>query len=65
MTTISIKEILSVTMILFAIIDIIGTIPIVIELRKKAGHIQSQKASIVAWILMIAFLFENKSANPI
>ena len=60
MTTISIKEILSVTMILFAIIDIIGTIPIVIELRKKAGHIQSQKASIVAWILMIAFLFAGE-----
>lgn len=49
--------ILSITMILFAIIDILGAIPIVIELRKKAGHIQSEKASLVALVLMILFLF--------
>ncbi len=51
------KEIISVTMILFAIIDIVGAIPIIIQLRKKAGHIQSEKASLVALILMIVFLF--------
>ena len=52
------KEILSVTMILFAIIDILGAIPVIIELRKKAGgHIQSEKASLVALVLMIVFLF--------
>lgn len=51
------KEILSVTMILFAIIDIVGAIPVVIQLRSKAGHIQSEKASLVAMLLMIAFLF--------
>lgn len=44
-------------MILFAIIDIIGSIPVVIELRKKAGHIQSEKATLVSLILMILFLF--------
>jgi multiple antibiotic resistance protein len=48
-------------MILFAIIDIVGAIPIVIQLRNKAGHIQSEKASIVALILMIAFLFIGES----
>lgn len=54
----NLKEILSVTMILFAIIDILGAIPVIIELRKKAGgHIQSEKASLVALILMIVFLF--------
>ena len=51
------KEIISVTMILFAIIDIVGAIHIIILLRKKAGHIQSEKASMVALILMIIFLF--------
>lgn len=51
------KQILSVTMILFAIIDILGSIPIVISLRNKVGHIQSEKASIVALLLMILFLF--------
>lgn len=51
------RQILSVTMILFAIIDIIGSIPVVIQLRKKAGHIQSEKATIVSLVLMIVFLF--------
>jgi multiple antibiotic resistance protein len=54
----NLKEILSVTMILFAIIDILGAIPIIIQLRKKAGgHIQSEKATFVSLILMIVFLF--------
>ncbi len=55
--TLNYNQILSVTMILFAIIDILGSIPIVISLRNKAGHIQSGKASIVASVLMILFLF--------
>jgi multiple antibiotic resistance protein len=55
--TFNTKEILSVTMILFAIIDILGSIPVVIQLRQRAGHIQSEKASIVVMVLMIAFLF--------
>lgn len=50
-------EILSVTMILFAIIDILGSIPVIIQLRQRAGHIESEKASITALILMIFFLF--------
>lgn len=52
-----IREIGTASMILFAVIDIIGSIPIVIDLKKKAGHIQSEKASIVAGILMVMFLF--------
>ena len=51
------KEIITATMILFAVIDIIGSIPIIIDLRKKAGHIQSEKASFVAMLIMILFLF--------
>ena len=44
-------------MVLFAVIDIIGNIPIIISLRKKAGHLKSGKASIIAAIVMIIFLF--------
>ena len=51
------KEIATATMILFAVIDIIGSIPIIIDLRRKVGHIQSEKASLVAILIMIAFLF--------
>ena len=38
----NIKEIFTAFMVLFAVIDIIGNIPIVIDLRKKVGHIQSE-----------------------
>lgn len=51
------REILSAGMVLFAVIDIIGSIPLVISLREKVGHIQSGKASIVSACIMIAFLF--------
>ncbi|RAU84459.1 MarC family protein [Pontibacter arcticus] len=55
------KEIASVTLILFAVIDIIGSIPIIIDLRKREGKIESEKATIVSGILMIAFLFLGQS----
>lgn len=53
----NLKEIFSATMILFAVIDIMGSIPLIVSLRKKVGHIQSEKASLVAAGIMIAFLF--------
>lgn len=55
------NQILTTTMVIFAIIDILGSIPVVIQLRKKAGHIESEKASIVATGLMILFLFLGES----
>ncbi len=55
------KEIATASMVLFAVIDILGSIPIVISLRQKVGHIQSGKASIVAACLMVAFLFVGES----
>ena len=51
------KEIFTISMILFAVIDIVGSIPIIVGLRSKMGHIQSEKATIVAAVIMIAFLF--------
>ncbi|MEM1406422.1 MAG: MarC family protein [Bacteroidota bacterium] len=55
------KEIFSVTLILFSVIDILGSVPIVINLRKKEGRVQSAKATIVSGILMITFLFVGES----
>ena len=55
------KEIFTAFMVMFAVIDIIGSIPIIIDLRKKVGHIQSEKASIIAGIIMIFFLFLGES----
>lgn len=55
------KQIFTAFMVLFAVIDIVGNIPIIIDLRKKVGHIQSEKASLIAGIIMIVFLFVGKS----
>jgi multiple antibiotic resistance protein len=57
MFEIDLKEIVTVGMVLFAVIDILGSIPVIVDLRSKVGHIQSEKASIVAMIIMITFLF--------
>jgi len=51
------KEIITVGMVLFAVIDIVGTIPIMVDLKAKHGHIESEKASLVAGMIMIIFLF--------
>jgi multiple antibiotic resistance protein len=51
------REIVTASMVLFAVIDIIGSIPIIISLRNKVGHIQSGKASVVSALIMVAFLF--------
>lgn len=55
------KQILSVSLILFSVIDILGSIPIVINLRKKVGHIKSERATLAAGLLMIAFLLVGES----
>ena len=51
------QEIATVGMVLFAVIDIVGTVPIIVNLRSKHGHIESEKASLVAGFIMIIFLF--------
>ncbi len=51
------KEIATVGMVLFAVIDIVGTVPIMVDLKAKHGHIESEKASLVAGLIMIVFLF--------
>ncbi|WP_298151549.1 MarC family protein [Flavobacterium sp.] len=52
-----VRQIITVTMVLFAVIDIVGSIPIIVDLRKKHGRIESEKASLVAAFIMIVFLF--------
>jgi len=57
----NINDALSAFLILFAVIDIPGSIPIIVSLRKKVGHVQSEKATIVAGVIMIVFLFVGES----
>lgn len=51
------QAIISVSAILFAVIDIIGSIPIIIGIKNKAGHIKPFQATIVAFVIMLLFLF--------
>jgi multiple antibiotic resistance protein len=60
MYSFNIKEVISVTLILFSVIDILGAIPIIIDLRKKAGGINARRATLVSGGLMIAFLYVGK-----
>jgi len=50
-----------VTMILFAVIDIIGSLPVIIETRKRAGSIHAGKATIASLLIMVLFLFLGES----
>jgi len=53
----NIKEIFTAFMVLFAVIDIIGNIPIIIDLRNREGSINSKKASFISGVIMMSFLF--------
>lgn len=58
---ITIKDILSITMILFAVIDIVGSLPVIIETRKRVGFIHAEKATIASLLIMVLFLFLGES----
>jgi multiple antibiotic resistance protein len=60
-TSIAIKEILSVTFTLFAVIDMLGSIPVLASLRQKmGGTIKSAQATLVSGGLMVLFLFAGR-----
>ena len=55
------NEILKATIILFAVIDVIGSIPTIIKIKEQAGGINSGQASLVAMGIMIGFLVFGES----
>jgi len=57
----NLKDIITVTMILFAVIDIIGSIPVIIQIRKQAGSIHAEKATLVSLLIMLMFLFVGEN----
>jgi len=54
---IDIKQIGTCFAVLFAVIDILGSIPIIVNIRSRVGFIEAEKATIVAGIIMMSFLF--------
>lgn len=57
----NLKETLSITLVLFSVIDIIGSIPFIILIRKREGRIHAERATAISATLMIAFLFLGQS----
>ena len=55
--SLSIKDIITVSMILFAVIDIIGSIPVIIQIRQRTGSIHAEKATLFSLLIMLMFLF--------
>jgi len=51
------NELLTVTFTLFAVIDVLGSIPLLLSLKKKMGGIPELKATLISGALMILFLF--------
>jgi len=53
----SLIEILAAFMVLFAIIDIPGSIPIIIDIKAKSGVVKPLKVTLVSFLIFVAFLF--------
>jgi multiple antibiotic resistance protein len=53
----SLIEILAAFMVLFAIIDIPGSIPIIVDIKTKRGEIKTLKVTLVSFVILAAFLF--------
>ena len=54
---ISIQELASAFMVLFAVIDITGAVPIINDIQNKRHKISAIKAALASYILLVAFLF--------
>lgn len=57
----NLREILTVTTILFAVIDIIGSIPALLSVKTKVGRIHPEQATLVSALIMVVFLFVGES----
>ena len=57
----SFDQLITVTFTLFAVIDIVGAIPLLISIKDKMGEIRSLRATLISGGLMIAFLFGGES----
>ncbi|HZG01813.1 MAG TPA: MarC family protein, partial [Chitinophagales bacterium] len=51
------RDIASITMVLFAVIDVVGAAPVIIELKKRSGELKALNITLVSGLIMIVFLF--------
>lgn len=52
-----ISEIITVSLTLFAVIDMLGSVPVLLSLKKKMGDISAVQATLVSGLLMLLFFF--------
>lgn len=57
----SIVDILSVFMVLFAVIDIFGSIPLIIDLKAKGNKIEAGKTTLISFLILTLFLFVGEA----
>ena len=55
------KAISTVTLILFAIIDVLGSVPVILDIKSKVGHVDAKYATAVSGLIMIIFLFTGST----
>lgn len=55
------KEIGVASMVLFAVIDIVGNIPLIIALKEKTGHIYPMRTAVVSLFILVGFLYVGES----
>lgn len=60
MTELNFLEILSASLVLFAVINIFGSIPIILDIKKKSSNISAERAAIVSLLIMLVFLFAGQ-----
>lgn len=60
LSTINFQEIASAFIVLFAVIDIIGSIPIIIDLKQKGRKLNAVKATVISFLLLVGFFFAGE-----
>ena len=56
-TNFNFQQILSAFIVLFAVIDIIGAIPIIIDLKDKGKDVNALKATLISFLLLLGFFY--------
>lgn len=57
------SDLFKASMVLFAVVDIVGSIPIIIKIKEQSGHIDAARASLVSLGIMILFLIVGESST--
>jgi len=57
LSSVDFSQVVTVTFTLFAVIDVLGSLPVIISIKKKVGDINAMQATLVSGLLMLLFFF--------